>query len=211
MVKIGLTGNKFSGKNTICKMFKQIGVPVFDADVVLKFILLHDLPTIKIIKDKYGSRFLDGYFLDKSKIKSKDDFDLIVDCAENSLMKAYEKFNSKNHIYTIFKSSILFEREWNKDMDYSVNIFCPKIHRMERYKEMTGLKVSDIAYNLRNEVDDLKKNSMSNFVIHNYEGNNSPLDQVNKIDSFVIDEYLNRKKNERLTPDGKGIIISKHF
>jgi hypothetical protein len=82
---------------------------------------------------------------------------------------------------------------------------------MERYKEMTGLKVSDIAYNLRNEVDDLKKNSMSNFVIHNYEGNNSPLDQVNKIDSFVIDEYLNRKKNERLTPDGKGVIISKHF
>lgn len=209
MIKIGLTGNRYSGKNTICKMFKQIGVPVFDADVVLKFILTHDLPTLELIKSKYGDRYLDGYFIDRRLVKTKEDFNSIVDCAEHSLIKAYEIFNSKNHVYSIFKSSILFERSWSKNVDYTINVFCPKIHRMERYKQLTGIKVADIAFNLRNEIDDLEKNRMSNFIIHNYEGSANVLDQVNKIDQFLIDDFLERKKNEvRTTSDGKGIILS---
>ncbi len=80
---------------------------------------------------------------------------------------------------------------------------------MERYKQLTGIKVADIAFNLRNEIDDLEKNRMSNFIIHNYEGSANVLDQVNKIDSFLIDDFLERKKNEvRTTSDGKGIILS---
>ncbi len=80
---------------------------------------------------------------------------------------------------------------------------------MERYKQLTGIKVADIAFNLRNEIDDLEKNRMSNFIIHNYEGSANVLDQVNKIDSFLIDDFLERKKNEvKTTSDGKGIILS---
>ena len=39
MIEIGLTGCRYSGKTSVSKMFKQIGVPVFDADTILKFIL----------------------------------------------------------------------------------------------------------------------------------------------------------------------------
>ena len=39
MLEIALTGCRYSGKTTIANKFKKIGVPVFDADTVLKFIL----------------------------------------------------------------------------------------------------------------------------------------------------------------------------
>jgi dephospho-CoA kinase len=42
MIKVGLSGNRYSGKNRIAKIFTQIGVPVFEADVILKFILNHN-------------------------------------------------------------------------------------------------------------------------------------------------------------------------
>ena len=42
MIKVGLSGNRYSGKNRVVAMFKQIGIPVFEADVILKFILQHN-------------------------------------------------------------------------------------------------------------------------------------------------------------------------
>ena len=39
MIKVGLSGNRYAGKDAVSRLFEQIRVPVFDADIVLKFIL----------------------------------------------------------------------------------------------------------------------------------------------------------------------------
>lgn len=210
MIKVGLSGNNFSGKNTVSKIFKQLSIPVFDADVVLKFIINYDIETIKTIKDRLGeSVFINGQ-VSKYLIKDRLSMDIILDCANYKLFRAYQRFEEKhpNSVYTIFKSSFLFESDWYKKLDYNVSVFCPKINRMERIHELTGKKVSQIAFDLRSEMDDLDKNRLSNFVIHNY-GNKDVLDYVNQVDTIIIDEFL--KKERKFTPDGKGIIISEHY
>ena len=205
MIKVGLSGNRYSGKTAVSKMFKQIGIPVFDADIVLKFIIGHCLETNKIIKEKLGDHiFKDGYI--NPKRVDDNDFIEILDYATYELMKAYEAFNVKNKqsIYSIFHSSFLFETDWCNLMDYNINVFCPKLERMERCKEITKMKVSNIAYMLRNEIDDLDKNKQSAYIIHNYRGTD-PLTQVNKIDQNIIDIYL---KNEQTTTDISDIILT---
>jgi dephospho-CoA kinase len=180
-------------------------IPVFEADVVLKFIINHDTSVNDKIRRKLPHVYNKSDYKIEPKLVSKSDFDIIVDFAQHELMMAYEKFSVKNKgsIYTIFHSSILFERSWQKLMDKSINVFCPKITRMERCRELTNNKVSDIAYLMRNEIDDLDKNKMSNFVIHNYEGrlNHKPLDQVHQIDQMVIDSFLRTEQT----------IVSKHY
>ena len=52
MIKIGLSGNRYSGKNRVVNIFKQIGVPVFEADVIIKFILQHNYELQAEISDK---------------------------------------------------------------------------------------------------------------------------------------------------------------
>ena len=212
MIKVGISGNRYSGKSTICKMFKQISIPVFDADTVLKFILGHEITIMNDIKKSVGAHIFNSSDINPKLIKNKDTFDKIINCAEYELMQAYEKFNSKNSnsIYTIFHSSILFERSWNEKMDYNINVFCPKITRMERCKEVTktstnpnGMKISDISYLLRNEIDDIDKNKMCNFVIHNYEAGD-PLTQVNDIDHRIIDRYIKSEQTEES-------IVLKHY
>lgn len=197
MIKVGLSGNRFSGKTTIAKLFKQISIPVFHADVVLKFIISHDLNTISEIKSRVGGHIFYSGQINPKKVTDSE-FEVILQCAKFNLLKAYDVFNNKNShsIYSIFNSSFLFETDFADEMDYNITVFCPKTQRMERCKEVTGMKVSDIAYMLRGEMDDLDKNKMSTYVVHNYE-NMDPLVQVNKIDQNIIDNYLKKEQTKK--------------
>lgn len=203
MIKVGLSGNRFSGKDEVCNIFRKISIPVFEADVVLRFIIHHDVFINKQIRDRLSELYgTSSKYISPSFVKTKQEIDIILDLAQQDLFRAYDDFSEKNKssIYTIFKSSILFEKNWNKLMNYNINVFTPKITRMERFREITNKKISDVALILKNEIDDLDKNKMSNFVIHSYKGMNIRK-QVNEIDMFIIDSYLKSEKS----------IISKHY
>lgn len=190
MIKVGLSGNRYSGKDTIAKLFKQISIPVFHADIILKFIISRDLATIQEIKEQVGGHIFFSGDIDKNRVTDLE-FEKILKVSTTHLMKAYDAFNEKNKksIYSIFHSSFLFETDWADKMDYNINVFTPKIHRIERCKHLTNMSVTDITKMLKTEMDDLDKNSMSTYIIHNYE-NMDILNQVNKIDQKIIDLYL---------------------
>lgn len=212
MIKVGLSGNRFSGKNEVCNMFRKISIPVFDADVVLRFIIHHDVNVNKVIRDRLSELYgTSGNYVSPTFARTKEEIDIIVEASQHELFSAYEKFSEKNKtsIYTIFKSSILFERNWNKLMNYNISVFAPKITRMERFQDSTKKRVSDVAFILKNEIDDLDKNKMANFVVHSYNGRDIRK-QVHEIDQFVIDSYLAQETPSRMTSDGKGIILT-HF
>jgi dephospho-CoA kinase len=70
MIKVGLSG-RYSGKDRTARVFKQIGVPIFEADVILKFILNYNEELIDLIKIKIGSEYFTKDELDFRKIKIK--------------------------------------------------------------------------------------------------------------------------------------------
>lgn len=203
MVKIGLTGNRYSGKDAIAKLFEQIKIPVFNADVILKFILNFDINVNKDILDNYGEYIFTGpdSMIDPKKIRSKKDFDRLVNFAEFELKRAYERFRLENRqsVYTIFHSSILFERGWDKDMDFNINVFAPKDIRSARCAKVTGQSAYAISELFKGEMDDLVKNKMSDYMIHNYPSATiafgDTCDQVNRIDQKIIDKYLIKEQS----------------
>lgn len=203
MIKIGLTGNRYSGKDTIARLFEQIKVPVFNADVILKFILNFDINVNKDILDNYGEYIFTGpeSMIDPKKIRSKKDFDRLVDFAQFELKRAYERFRleNKQSVYTIFHSSILFERGWEKDMDYTINVFVPKNVRSLRCEKITKQSTYKISELLKGEMNDLVKNNLSDYTIHNYANSSitfgDSCDQVNRIDQKIIDKYLIKEQS----------------
>lgn len=202
MIKVGLTGNRYSGKSTVANLLKQIGIPVFDADVVLKFILNYNLDIIKIVKDKLGDGiykidrdFIDIKVLNSLNIKMTDK---LFDIIDFELRTAYDKFVRKNRksTYTVFMSSILFERGLDTYMDFKVSVFCPKKERINRGKILTNNSMLALENILRDETDDLLKNKFADFVIHNYD--NSEMDlftQINDLDLKIIDKYIETNQN----------------
>jgi len=203
MIKIGLTGNRYSGKDTVAKMFEQIKIPVFNADIILKFILNFDINVNKDILDNYGEYIFTGpeSMIDPKKIRSKKDFDKLVNFAEFELKRAYERFRleNKQSVYTIFHSSILFERGWNKDMDFTINVFAPKDVRSLRCEKITKQSAYNISQLIKGEMDDLVKNKLADYTIHNYASCaiafGDTTDQVNRIDQKIIDKYLIKEQS----------------
>lgn len=202
MIKVGLTGARYSGKDAVAKAFRQIGVPVFDADTVLKFIINFDVEVNKDILDNYGKYIFTGpgATIDPKTIEGEKGFDRLIDFAEFALNSAYERFVKENResIYTIFHSSILFERGWNESMDYNINVFCPNEYRIERAERAEKISRSMIEKLIASEKDQFTKNTLSDFVIHNYELSASAFGdstmQICKIDQQIVDKFLDQKE-----------------
>ena len=51
---VGITGGIGSGKSTVCKVFAQLDIPVYDADSNAKRLMSEDADLIKEIKQNFG-------------------------------------------------------------------------------------------------------------------------------------------------------------
>ncbi len=130
MLKIGLTGNVCSGMDKVGDLFKTLGVPVFDADLALKFLINYRIDVINLLKGQFGKDIYTNGIIDGSKFNTAR-FNILLDIAQIELIKLYEtwRFLNKDASYTIFKSSILFERGLESIMNYSISTFLPKNDR----------------------------------------------------------------------------------
>lgn len=210
MLEIALTGCRYSGKTTIANKFKKIGVPVFDADTVLKFILNFRTYVEEPIKSNVGSFVYTGGFLDPSAFVTDSIFDRTIDVVEFELFQAWNSFKEKHKgsPYIIFESSILFERRWNKRFDKVICIFAPKEERVYRAKQLLGYSVEFLWSTLDKEIPELEKNTNSNYIIHNYGNGPNVLDQINHIDTVIINNYIeNEKKTVKKTQVSKNVTL----
>lgn len=202
MIKIGLSGTRYSGKDRIAKIFKQIQIPVFEADVVLKFILQHNYQLQSVISDAIGQKYFNNGCLILEKVKTDGMFGQVLDIVQFEIFKTWEKFLEKNRgsVYCIFHSSVLFETGWCEKMDKNISVYAPLLERVERCKLLTKKTTSSIHKQLSQETDDLEKNELSDFVIHNYEVDGYYGDtfrQVNFIDQQIIDEFIKDDKQTK--------------
>ena len=70
----------------------------------------------------------------------------------------------------------------------------PKQDRMFRYQQETFDAVSTVNAIFENEMNDYRKNQMSDFIIHNYDGSiEDILTQIQKIDDKLVETYLLKK------------------
>ena len=203
MIKVGLSGNRYSGKSRVANLFKQIGIPVFDADTVLRFILNYNWELLGDIKEELGSEIFQGDYLNFREIKNPEVFNNVLKLVEPDILRAYDRFNKKqNSIYTIFHSSILFERGWDKKMDRSISIFASHTDRISRCKQLTKMGLLQINDLSKTEMDHLEKNRLSDYTIHNYNDETSAFgdtfNQVCKVDQKIIDTYLFNEATKRV-------------
>jgi dephospho-CoA kinase len=191
MIRIGLSGNRFSGKDKICSIFRDLSIPIFDADVIIKFMLSYDYQLLNRIKDHIGDKYFDNNGLKSDLVENDRIFGKVFSFLESELFDSYYKFErkNKNSVYTIFKSSILYEMKWHRKMTKNITVYSPFIERVERAKKEMSENLLEINFILNKEMDELEKNRLSDFTIHNYNEFNIKK-QVNDIDQKIIDYYL---------------------
>lgn len=191
MLKIGLTGNRYSGKKVVAKCFKSLGIHVFDADVVMKFIINYNNQVFSNIKKEFGEEVSNLGLIDTQRFNSDEKMDKLFDLVEFDMWEAYNRFLLKHSSepYTVFKSSILFERKLKTNFDKTINVFCPAKVRADRYSKssLAGLSMWNVLEVMKQEMDEYEKNVLSDYIIHNYDDIQPVDSQINYIHTDLLE------------------------
>lgn|SRR5574343_371748 len=189
MYRIALTGSVCSGKTLTAKNFELLGVPVFYADSIIKFLINHRIDVTESIKKQFGDRIYTNNLIDENKINDAL-FDQLINLVEYDVFVAFDSWcNKQKSPYVIYESSIIFERKINKAFDYNICVFAPKDERAFRFHRLNKDKFTITGVNsaINKEYDEYSKTCNSDFVIHNYD-TFSLENQVSSIHRTLLDK-----------------------
>ena len=176
MIKLGLTGGIGSGKTTVAKVFKALGVPVFYADDEAKKFLYK-----KEVKDKlstlFGSIVIDNYGdINKAELANivfndADSLDKLNSLIHPLLMSEFNNWvidkENEKYPYVIMEAAILFEAGFNSYVDKVLCVSAAEESRISRVMKRDGATKQEVLSRINNQLTDNDRESKSDFIIHN--------------------------------------------
>ncbi len=173
MKVVGLTGGIGSGKSTVARMFEQLGVAVYIADIEAKKIMNEDESVKKQIiallgNDSYINGELNRVYIanvvfnDSSKLLQ---LNAIVHPAVASHFDCWKSNQTGN--YVVKEAAILFENEGHKQCDYTILVSAPIETRIQRVLKRDKITREDILSRMNNQWEDARKIPLADFVIYN--------------------------------------------
>jgi dephospho-CoA kinase len=192
MTIIGLTGGIGSGKTTVAKVFKSLGVPVYIADEEAKKLMRKS----KVIKrkllqlfgeDAYVDGRLNKAFIAKIIFNDKGYLEKMNAIIHPKVAKHFDKWLLKqNAPYVIKEVAILFENDGYKACDFVITVTAPESLKIERLLKRDVTTVEKIEAIMQNQWSDVEKVKLSDYVIENIDLKDT-ISQVENLHYILLD------------------------
>jgi len=185
---IGLTGGIGSGKTTVTKFFKELGVPVYNSDLKAKKLMQNSKEIRTAVMDLLGKESYTLEKLNKKYIADKvfGDKELLQKLnaiVHPAVRKDFIKWvKNKRTPYVIQEAAILFENNSYKTFDKIILVKAPKEVRLGRILARNRISREEILARMENQWNDSKKIPLSDYIIENTDLEKTKL-QVEKIHS----------------------------
>ncbi len=172
---VGLTGGIGSGKTTVATMFKNLGVPVYIADVEAKKLTNSSKVIRRKLIELLGEEAYSDTGLNRSFVADRifQDVELLqrVNQIIHPKVKAHFKrwLKKQEGVYCIKEVAILFENGGYKECDYTILVTAPKSLKIERLLQRDATTKEAIAARMKNQWSDTKKIKLAHAVIENIE------------------------------------------
>ena len=175
MKVVGLTGGIGSGKSTVAKMFKTLGIPVYIADDEAKGLMNRSKIIRKKLIEVFGEEAYLKTGLNRQYIANKVFRDKSLLSKLNSIVhpKVASHFKqwikNQNAPYVIKEAAILFENGSYKSCDYIVTVIAPEEERINRVVNRDNTTKEKVLAIIENQWNDTDKIALSDYVITNLE------------------------------------------
>ena len=173
MMIVGLTGGIGSGKSTVAKMFKKLGVPVYNSDKKAKNLMKSSKKLRASIKALLGEDAYDGKKLNKAFIadkifKDKSLLNKLNAIVHPAVREDFISWAKKQEApYVIQEAAIIFENGLHEFYDKIILVTAPEEVRLKRVLERGGVSKADILARMGNQWQDARKIKLSDLVIDN--------------------------------------------
>ncbi len=196
MIRVGMTGGIGSGKSTVSRVFRSLGVPVYYTDPRAKELMASDPEIVTRLTALLGAEtYVDGA-LDRQYVALRifTDRELIrqVNAIVHPRVAAdFERWAAElagnGAPYVIMECAIIFESGFSDLVDYIVTVSADVEQRVARASQRDGIGAGQVRERMANQMDDAARDSRADFIIRNSD-NDMALPQVLELHRFFTDE-----------------------
>ncbi len=140
-LKIGITGGIGVGKSVVALIFRQLGIPVYDADTRAKWLITHNPLLISEIKENFGEEaYLPNGELNRRYLAEKVFINNDKTLLMNSLVhpkvgqdsEAWFEEHKGKYSYLLKEAALLYEAGGYKELDKIIVVTAPLEVRLTR-------------------------------------------------------------------------------
>jgi dephospho-CoA kinase len=174
---IGLTGSIASGKSTVSSMFKDLQIPVIDADLIAREVVEPGEPALDEIVSEFGEKVLfpDGTLNRKSlgtiifsDAEKRTKLNAIVHPAVRKRMLELKEFYiNKGEKCVVMDIPLLFESKLTHMVDKILVVFVDEAVQLERLVERDGSTEQEALQRIQSQIPVKEKVRLADVVIDN--------------------------------------------
>ncbi len=175
LLKAGLTGGIGSGKSTVARIFKLLGIPVYDADTAAKAIMNEDKALKASIirhfgKDAYPGSALNRAYLASVVFKDEKKLALLNALVHPAVIHAAGQWmQQQNAPYVVKEAALIFESGSQEALDLVIGVYAPRPLRIQRTMERDNISREAVLKRMSTQVNEELKMKLCDFVLYNDE------------------------------------------
>jgi len=171
MIRIALTGSIGMGKSTVAAMFEEAGVPVFDADAVVRRLQAADPEIIAAVGERFEGTVTDGV-LDRDALSARvlgrptelAALEAIIHPAVHAERARFLLAN-RDKPALLFDIPLLFETHGEQAFDKVIVVSAPPEVQRERVLARPGMTDGKLDAILARQLPDEEKRARADFVV----------------------------------------------
>jgi dephospho-CoA kinase len=189
--RLGITGGIGSGKTTVCRIFRVLGVPVFVADLAAKDVMDNDDGIRNRVNTIAGKNLYVTGSLDRKELaglifNSPEKLHSINELVHPAVLEKFKEWSdNSDEPYVIMESAILFEAKADALVDRVLTLSAPVEERIARVMGRNDLSREQVLERISNQLEDEEREEQSYYVINNAD-NEMILPDILKIHSDML-------------------------
>ena len=193
-LRIGITGGMGAGKSTVCKVFSQIGISIYDADSRAKWLMNNNPELKEAVRTSFGwdsytrKDDLNRDYLAKVVFNNEEKLKVLNGIVHPAVMKDFELWTQehKDEPYSLKEAALLFESNSYKILHKVIVINSPIETRIERVVKRDHVKREDVLKRIENQSTDRERMEKADWIIYN-DGVHSLIKQAMKIHHEILE------------------------
>jgi len=195
MLKIGITGGIGSGKTTICRVFKTLGIPVFYADTTAKELMISDQILVDGVKAEFGAAsytetgLLNNKHIASIVFENKLELEKLNALVHPAVFRAFDKWVAtipKSVPYVLKEAALLFESGSYQMSDQTILVTAPLDVKLNRVMQRDGVTKEQVLARMDKQLTDEQKIKMADHFIENNENTSIILQVMNLHQQFLL-------------------------
>ncbi len=170
MIKIGLTGSIGMGKSAVSKMFRRLGVPVFDADAEVHKLQGPGGALVARIEARFpgttGPKGVDRQKLGAAVLGKPDELRALERIVHPAVYHVRQHFllQNRSRPMVVLDIPLLFEKGGAKQVDVTVVVSAPAFLQKRRVLRRPGMTAAKLKHIRHLQVPDHVKRQRADFV-----------------------------------------------